>query len=101
MNKFRVVISEAFKKSFRKIIAESGENESEHLANAIDNLKNILSIFPESFPIIAFEKPCEIPFRKAVVSKNYIIIYLFQQGKVFLINLYSTTQNWKSKFMNE
>jgi hypothetical protein len=101
VNKFRIVVSAAFNKSFRKITEDLTENESVRLANAIDNLKKILSLFPESFPIINFEKPCEIPFRKSVVSKNFIIIYLFRKEKVFLINLFNTAQNWKSRIISD
>lgn len=99
MNKIRVVVSSKFKNSFKNIYKDLTSKQTLRLARAIDNLKKILSIFPESFPVIIFDKPCEIPFRKAVITKNFIVVYLYQQEKVFLIDLFHAAQNWKLKFM--
>jgi len=62
VNKVRVVVSSKFKKSFKKISKGLTANQSLRLAKAIDNLKKILTVFPESFPIIIFDKSCDIPF---------------------------------------
>ncbi len=99
MNKVRVVVSTKFNKSFRKISKDLTENQLLRLARAIDNLKKILTIFPESFPIIIFDRPCEIPFRKAVIAKNFIVVYLYQKEKILLIDLFHAAQNWKSRLM--
>jgi len=99
VNKIRIVISSKFKNSYKKIIENLTDNQSFRLAKAIDNLKTILSIFPESFPIIIFDKPCEIPFRKAVVAKKFIVVYLYQNKKVYFIDFFHSAQNWKSRLM--
>ena len=99
MNKVRIVISDKFKESLRKITEDLTDNQSFRLAKAIDNLKKILSIFPESFPVIIFDKPCEIPFRKAVIVKKFIVVYLYQKEKVYFIDIFHATQNWKSRLM--
>ncbi len=99
MNKVHIVISSKFKKSYTKIIKNLTDNQSFRLAKALDNLKQILTVFPESFPVIIFDKHCEIPFRKAVIVKNFIVVYLYQKEKVYFIDIFHTTQNWKSRLM--
>jgi len=99
VNKVRVVVSSKFKNSFKKIANVLSANQALRLAKAIDNLKKILSLFPESFPVIIFARPCEIPFRKAVIAKDFIVVYLYQQEKVYLIDLFHAAQNWKSSFI--
>jgi hypothetical protein len=77
------------------------ENQSLRLAKAIDNLKTIVAIFPECFLVIIFDKPCEIPFRKALIAKDFIVVYLYQQDKIYLIDLFSTAQDWKLKLLSD
>ncbi|UCE06916.1 MAG: hypothetical protein JSW07_02435 [bacterium] len=84
MNKDRIVVSTRFKKSFRKINEYLTDNQSFRFAKGIDNLKKVLSIFPESFSIVIFDKSCEILFRKAVIARNFIVVYLYQKEKYIL-----------------
>lgn len=96
MNSFHVIVSSTFKKSLAQICSSLTKKQSLKLAKSIDNLTLILKISPESFPIIQFEKHSELPFRKAVLSKDFIVVYLFQREKVYLVNIFPTSQSWQS-----
>jgi len=100
VNKNKIVLSSGFKKSLSRISSSLTKPQSIKFAKAIDNLKQILRSFPECYPVIQFEKHCEIPFRKAVIAKNYIVIYLYQYEKIYFIELFHTAQNWQQKLLN-
>ena len=99
MNKIKIVLSSKFKNSLTRISSSLTEPRSFKLAKAIDNLKKIISTFPECYPIIQFEKHCEIPFRKAAIAKDYIVVYLYQQENIYFMDIFHTAQNWQSKLM--
>jgi len=97
---YKIVVSPQFNKSLQTIFADLNPNQTLELAKAIDNLKQNISIFPESYPLVQFERYCEIPFRKPVIKKQYIVVYFFQQEKVFLVNFYYASENWKYKILH-
>jgi len=100
VNKNRIIVPAKFKQSLAHITANVSKQRSNQLAEAIDNLKKMLISFPESFPIIDFEIHVEIPFRKAVIAKDFIVIYLYQHEKIYFINIFHTAQNWKRKLIH-
>jgi hypothetical protein len=95
-----VVISDEFEKSFKRIIDNLSKASAVRLGRAIDKLIQILAYFPESFPLIIFPKPIEIPYRKAVIAKKFIVIYLYQFEKVYVIDFFYTAENWQQKLLN-
>ena len=99
MNKYKIVVSPQFERSLNALLDKLNKNQAVRLAKAVDNLTQILAIFPESYPLVQFDRYYEIPYRKAVIGKYYIVVYFFQQEKVYLIDLFHAAQNWKSSFI--
>jgi len=95
--KHKIVVSPQFEKSLVAFLDQLNQNQAVRLAKAIDNLTQILPIFPESYPLVQFNKYYEIPYRKAVIGKYYIVVYFFQQEIIYLVNIFHSTENWKSK----
>jgi addiction module RelE/StbE family toxin len=87
MKKYKIDVSPQFQNSLKRIFSTLNKNQINRLADALDNLNQMLSIFPENFPIVQFEKDSEIPYRKAVIGKRYVVIYFFQYECIYLINL--------------
>lgn len=97
MNKYKIAVSPQFEKSLSSILDKLIHNQAVRLAKAVDNLNQILSILPECYPLVQFDRYYEIPYRKAVVGKYYIVVYFFQQEIVYLVNIFHSAENWKSK----
>ena len=97
MNKYKIVVSPQFGRSLSKFLNKLNQNQAVRLAKAVDNLNQILSIFPESYPLVQFNKYYEIPYRKAVIGKYYVVVYFFQQEIIYLVNIFHSAENWKSK----
>jgi len=97
LNKYKVVVSPHFERSLSSLLDKLGQNQAVRLAKAVDNLSQILAIFPESYPTVQFNKYYEIPYRKAVIGKYYIVVYFFQQEIIYLVNIFHSAENWKSK----
>jgi len=97
LNKYKIVVSPQFESSLSSFLDKLNQNQAVRLAKAVDNLNQILSIFPESYPKVQFERYYEIPYRKAVIGKYYIVVYFFQQEIVYLVNIFHSAENWKSK----
>jgi len=86
-----------FDASLNKFFNNLTQNQAIRLAKAIDNLNQILSIFPETYPLIQFNKYYEIPYRKAVIGKYYVVVYFFQQELIHLVDIFHSAENWKRK----
>ena len=100
MTKYKIKVSEEFEISLKNILKHINPNQRLRLAEAIDNLNQILLIFPKCYPVAQLEKYCEISYRKAFISKQYIVIYFLKNEYINLVNIFHTAQNWKSKILN-
>ena len=100
MNSVEVEITERFEQSFDHIIPILPKNLCTKLGRSIDNLMKMLSVFPESYPLLLSRKSCDIPFRKIVIDKKFIIIYIYQFEKVYLIDIFYAAQNYENKLIH-
>ena len=100
VKKTEIVVSERFEKSFQNIIENLSTKQSIKLGRLIDNLIKMLSIFPESYQLLVSRKHCDLPLRKAVLTKRFIVIYIYQKEKIYLIDLFYATQNWENKLIH-
>jgi len=100
VSKIKIVVSPKFKSSLTKITSSLSQKRKIQLADAIDNLKTNLKLFPESYPVAEFDRFVEIPFRKAVISKDYIVVYFFQHEKIYFVDIFHTAQDWKRKLFH-
>lgn len=100
MNNVEVEISERFEQSFDNIIPTLSKNQGTKLGLSIDNLIKMLSVFPESYPLLLSRKSCDIPFRKIVLDKKFIVIYIYQFEKVYLIDIFYAAQNYENKLIH-
>jgi hypothetical protein len=82
------------------MIDELSKANAVTLGRGIDKLIQLLSQFPESYPLLLYPKHIEVPCRKAVIAKKFIVIYLYQYEKVYVIDLFYTAENWLQKLLN-
>jgi len=99
MRNTKIVVSDQFEKSYHRIIEDLSPKQAIKLGRLIKNLLKMLTIFPESYPLLVTKKQCEIPFRKATLTKKFILVYLYRQEKVYLIDIFNSAQDWEKKLI--
>lgn len=101
MNKIQIFVSDDFNSALTKILENLSFKQALGLTSLLDNLVQILTLFPETYPLIQFKKYCEIPFRKAVIDRHHIVVYFYQKYCIYFVNIFDTRTDWKERILQK